>query len=226
MFSRNFGGIAWAATIASRFTGSPPPAASSITARTAYSAFAVTRIATHCPRPVAAPACRVAGARTQRVRAATLPRCLVFPTNPIKKGEKDSSHDSLPLEAPPRRGRERRSCGRAAPRRRRLLAAAALSAVLALGIAACGGSSEPPPATAAAARSTSSATRLPRRPTTEDARARLQRDPRRRGRRVLELLRRLGRPVARGRGRPAGGRLHFALEPDMTRAGRRRPRRR
>ena len=48
MFSRNFGGISCAATIASRFTGSPSPAASSITARTAYSAFAVTRIATHC----------------------------------------------------------------------------------------------------------------------------------------------------------------------------------
>src|ERR1044072_4279994 len=104
MFSRNLGGIACAATIASRFTGSPPPAANSITARTAYSALAVTRIgalSTTGGRH---------GARNRPPRfhppadaGATLPRCLVFTTNPIKKGEKDSSHDSLPLEAPPRR---------------------------------------------------------------------------------------------------------------------------
>ena len=56
--------------------------------------------------------------RGRKYRGATLPRCLVFTTNPIKKGEKDHSYETLPLEAPPRRGRERSDGGRAAPRPR------------------------------------------------------------------------------------------------------------
>ena len=93
MFSRNFGGIPCAATISSRFTGLPSPAASSITARTAYSAFAVTRTAFIVAEPVSG--CRTGpGAHAGDDRARNVNRVcysaalFVFPSNPIKKGEK------------------------------------------------------------------------------------------------------------------------------------------
>ena len=228
MFSRNFGGIACAATIASRFTGSPSPAASSITARTAYSAFAVTRIAalsepTASRRTGSGCTASASGAseieRAPRIAAATLPRCLVFPSNPIKKGEKDSTHDSLPLEASPRRGRERHDVrGRAAPRRRPAARRRRRSPARSRSASPRAAASDDSTATAAAARSTWSRYSTPEEAYTGRPRARRStQTPDGEG---VEFSNSFGASGDQSRaveaGQPADV-VHFALEPDMTR---------
>ena len=148
MFSRNFGGIAWAATIAVALHRLAPAGGQLHHRADRVLGFRGDPHRPHSRRRGERQPRRAAFRRgfaptgtsvRPRTSSATLPRS-VFSTNPIKKDEKGKTHDSLPLEASPRRGRERKAADARPRGGARSLAAARADRRARLGLAACGGS--------------------------------------------------------------------------------------
>ena len=132
MFSRNFGGIAWAATTVSRLTG----------------AAAAGRQLDHGPDRVLgfrghahAPNLYQPGGRRTAESVCYPAARSVFLSNPIKKDEKDDTMTRF-LSKPRRGGAANAQSADARPRGGVRIAAAGAAAVLALGVAACGGSDD------------------------------------------------------------------------------------